>query len=202
MSELLLALREATRHLHQQLDALPPLQALMQPGLTREAYVRALHLLAQGVRPVEHALAAYTQRHPGSHLFVPEWRWPLLVEDLHAVGAAPPHVPAPPHAPLQVVPSLPFYGGALYVLEGSRLGGQVLARQLQQAEPTAWPCRFFVGSGAHTGGGWKAFQAWMQTCLPRAAQHEAVEGAVWAFGCFLAAPVAAASMHAHEAMGY
>ena len=45
--------------------------------------------------------------------------------------------------------------GLFYVLEGSRLGAQVLARRIADD----WPKAFL--SAAHPAGAWRAFRAWL-----------------------------------------
>jgi heme oxygenase len=101
----------------------------------------------------------------------------LLDADLALLGIA----PQPPISPAQL-PRLedpPTLLGSMYVLEGSRLGGQVIARYVaemddirllrgypeQQArprEPLAAPIAFFTGFGPQTGPQWKRFCSVLQ----------------------------------------
>ena len=64
--------------------------------------------------------------------------------------------------------------GALYVVEGSCLGGQVLYRRLQEslALDREHGASFFYGYGEHTGAMWKAF-----TCLLRQQVTDCVQAA-------------------------
>jgi heme oxygenase len=96
-----------------------------------------------------------------------------------AVTHAP--VPAPP---LARTPA--FVWGVSYVLEGSRLGGRVLHRQL--AERLApHPLNYLHGAGEQTGAQWKAFLAQLRAqAFGPAEVRSACDGAVDAFETLLA----------------
>ena len=104
------------------------------------------------VQPYEMAL----RRHAAD--FGPEWqleqryRAALILEDLARVGypAEPAVCPTPP--PLETRAQLL---GTMYVLEGSTLGGQVIARQLAAAGIDGRT--FFAGRAERTGPLWKQF---------------------------------------------
>lgn len=74
-------------------------------------------------------------------------RTPLLAADLAALGLTMPDAPASPAADLAAA------WGALYVVEGSRLGGAMLARQV----PAKWPSAYL--GAVHPPGGWRAIRA-------------------------------------------
>ncbi|WP_151088951.1 biliverdin-producing heme oxygenase [Hymenobacter baengnokdamensis] len=86
----------------------------------------------------------------------PAWEIParqrahLILADLHVAAAELPLCPAMP--PLATLPQLL---GAMYVVEGSTLGGQVLARQL--AKSNIDYTTYFTGYGDQTGPRWKTF---------------------------------------------
>lgn len=71
--------------------------------------------------------------------------------------------------------------GVAYVIEGSRLGGQVLYRRL--AEPLApHPLRYLQGAGAQTGARWRVFLESLRAALDTPARVQAAcDGAAWAF---------------------
>ena len=71
--------------------------------------------------------------------------------------------------------------GVAYVIEGSRLGGQVLYRRL--AEPLApHPLRYLQGAGGQTGARWRAFLESLRAALDTPARIQAAcDGAAWAF---------------------
>jgi heme oxygenase len=75
-----------------------------------------------------------------------------LESDLRALGVEP-LAPMPAPEPLSVAEAL----GALYVIEGSTLGGQVIMRSLQGTDFEAGATRFFDAYGPRTGAMWKAF---------------------------------------------
>lgn len=98
----------------------------------RDDYARFLTAQAAAFLPVEAAL----DRAPGIAL-VEDWdqrrRSDALTGDLAALGVAPPRpLAAPPLADAEAVL------GALYVLEGSRLGGSLLARGVPDDFPRAF----------------------------------------------------------------
>jgi heme oxygenase len=77
--------------------------------------------------------------------------------------------------------------GALYVVEGSTLGGRQLARNL---DPLLGSCvtegrRFFLGRGSSTTAGWNLFLAQLTAAgSTSVARHEIVEAAVTTFSIF------------------
>jgi heme oxygenase len=108
-----------------------------------EGYRRFLLAQAAAFLPIENSLDA-----AGAAELVPDWgsrrRADLLRADLSALGADEP-LPIPP-------PSLESRGaqlGAIYVLEGSRLGGALLKRGLAETAP-----RSFL-SAPQNGGSWR-----------------------------------------------
>jgi heme oxygenase (biliverdin-IX-beta and delta-forming) len=124
------ALREATASAHDRVDA-----AFAAFDLTdRAGYARFLMAHAEVVWPLEAAL-------PGARV-TPDWderkRGALLREDLALLRDA--GAPTPPCD--RDWPATDWsdaaIAGALYVLEGSRLGGRFLARQLPPGFPHAY----------------------------------------------------------------
>ena len=114
------ALRTGTRDAHEALDGLFGGFDLAD----RTSYAAFLAAHAQALLPLEAALDA-----AGAERVTPDWpqrrRGALLVADLAALGQP---VPAP-----AAIPDIVGDGaiaGALYVVEGSRLGGRFLARQV------------------------------------------------------------------------
>jgi heme oxygenase (biliverdin-IX-beta and delta-forming) len=80
-------------------------------------------------------------------------RWPALLGDLTELGILPP----PPIEPL--LSSRAGLYGALYVVEGSRLGGALLARSVAPGMPKAYL------SAAHERGEWRATLATIDVAL-------------------------------------
>ncbi|TDN37087.1 hypothetical protein A8B98_04965 [Hymenobacter sp. UV11] len=106
----------------------------------------------------------------------PAWEVPerqrayLILSDLHLPADQLPQCPALP--PLA---SLPQLLGAMYVLEGSTLGGQVLARQLAKAGLDLG--RYFTGYGALTGPRWKTFCRLLGAAVTPATEADIVASA-------------------------
>lgn len=126
------ALRTATAGDHERVD-----RAFSGFDLTdRDSYAAFLKAQAAAFLPVEAAIeAAHPER------LLPDWpgrrRADLLRADLAALGVAPPDLVS---APCIAGPEETF--GAIYVLEGSRLGGRMLARSV----PADLPRRFIGAS--------------------------------------------------------
>lgn len=125
------ALRRGTALAHERVDA-----AFGAFDLTdRHSYACFLAAHAEVVLPLEAALDA-----AGAERIVPDWperrRGPALREDLAALrGALDAAIVGRPQAPW---PDLAATAGALYVVEGSRLGGKFLARLLPREFPHAY----------------------------------------------------------------
>ena len=142
-------LRHATQDAHQRLHLHPGFAAIQNETIALPAY-RALLLRLYGFYlPFEAATEIGTERS----------RW--LREDIEAVspGGVPPTVPLCPSLPLLDTAERRL--GALYMVEGSALGGRGLARHLERLfgpGTRAGRC-FFLGRGAATGEAWTAFLA-------------------------------------------
>lgn len=109
-------------------------------------------------------------------------RLPQLEEDLAVLGEA---MPEPLTA--EAGASEAFRWGALYALEGSRLGGAMLERQVAPGLPRA-----YLQSG-HRNGSWAAFQQALDAAADGGGQEwidSAVQGAETAFALFAAGAAA------------
>ena len=133
-------LRTATRAAHEQVDA-----AFARFDLAdRDSYAAMLVAHARALPVAEAAMATAPA--------LPEWRprTPLLLQDLEDLGQ-----PLPPELPLTLPQGAAAIAGLAYVVEGSRLGGVYLARQVS----AGLPARYL--SAAHRKGEWRAFLAWL-----------------------------------------
>lgn len=150
-------LRRATRDQHSRLDAHPLMVALLQPDLTAAVYEAALRGLGMALLDVEpvvdraHTACAQLLSLP---MLALAHRLPSLNADLANLGAQ----PCGGAVSRLQIDSIAELAGALYVLEGSRLGGQLLARKLQAHGP--WPSLFFEAGGASSVLRWKQFIQW------------------------------------------
>jgi heme oxygenase len=137
-AEAWLRLRTQTGDMHRRVDA-----AFAAFDLTdSKGYARALTAHARVVPALERALAEVAATWSG-------WspRSELLGADLSDLGHD-----MPPAGSTQALSSSAAWG-AQYVLEGSKLGGQVLARRVGAGMP-----RRYLSVGFESGG-WRAFQA-------------------------------------------
>jgi heme oxygenase len=170
-------LRDATAAQHRRLDQ--GLGYVLGPQLSLERYGRLLAALYGFYVPLE---ASLSELQDGAEaLGVPlDRRTPLLERDLRTLGADPACVPICDRPPL--LANVDQRAGALYVVEGACLGGQVIAKAVTRrlgvrAEHGA---AFFSGDGARTAARWKAVLAWLEA--REGAAHEMVEGACRTFG--------------------
>ena len=168
-SDLHSALRAATEAAHRRLERRLALLAL---PLQRQRFLAILqgfwgfHSVWEPALADCPALASLTQGRS---------RLALLRADLLALGLQPAEIAALPlcHGAEGLGGSAERLLGSLYVMEGSTLGGQVIARQLQEA---AWAppvgLHYFNPYGARTGAMWRALLA----ALARLPASEAVIG--------------------------
>ncbi len=150
---LLAALRGGTRDLHDRAEAA---FVLGGPGVTRAEYVAVLARLLAFYAPAERALEAWAPALDASGLaLAPRRKAPLLRRDLRALDPG-----FPRHAePAFRLPDPAHALGALYVLEGATLGGQLLRRRLAPALglTAEHGLAFLTGYGADVGPMWRAF---------------------------------------------
>jgi heme oxygenase len=155
-------LRQRTRPLHDQIEAGIDMQkALASPAAYRAMLEGYLGLY----RPFEAALAGAAPEVRGLAHWPAGARVPLLERDILALGATREELQRVPDAP-----GLPDLGeesamlGALYVVEGSQLGGQMIFRDVQTKLrlDAATGGAFFAGAGGTTGPRWKEFLAGLE----------------------------------------
>lgn len=164
-------LREATRDAHRLLDHHPLLAALPGPALTLEGYGQALAALHGAHGAIESVLAEFAP----AALF--PRRLPALESDLAALGVD----------PLPLTVAVPQPGddagmlGMLYVIEGSNLGGAVIARRLAASLPAGAARAYF--SGAEGPLRWQRFRAFARSRIRPAGFESAARaaGATFAF---------------------
>lgn len=177
--DVLARLKRETRADHERLEAALDLTS---DRLDRGAYLRCLERLHGFFAPLEAAVAAvggWQERGVDLHA---RRRTSMLEADLRALGEAPTVVPRCRDLYLPTEPAGAF--GALYVLEGSSLGGRVIARHLSETlgiGPESG-ARFFHGYGERTGEMWRSFRAALTAFVRASGDHERiVAGAVSTF---------------------
>ena len=173
-------LRTETAALHRAVEAHLD---LLRPCLTLTGYAEILSRFWCVYQPLEAALDPILAAElPG---YYPERRrLPSLEADLAWLKVDPAGLRPHPHVP--AIPDLAAALGALYVIEGSTLGGQVISRHLRlqfDLTPTRG-ASFFSGYGDATGARWREYLALL-------AQHDdrqrpdIVQAAQDTFRCFL-----------------
>ena len=175
---ILARLRAETRPYHDALEAGAFNESLRAGAPTAAGTAHFLERMYGFLQPYETALRQHEAE------FGPAWELPqryrahLIEEDL-GLSTGKPGLPlCPVLPPLHTRPQLL---GALYVLEGSTLGGQVINRQLERA---CIPLRrYFAGYGERTGPMWKAFCQLLTEAVTPATADEVVASASLTFQC-------------------
>ncbi len=149
-------LKEKTSRQHTDVESHPLLLQLTSGELSLPIYKHILVKFYGFFSPLEERIS---QHSPEKYLedFNERRKAILLLQDIEILNG---------HQPIKYCESLPaiddLYSamGALYVMEGSTLGGQMISRHVEKAlgltpdQGTA----FFYGYGKDTGQRWKAFQ--------------------------------------------
>lgn len=164
-------LKVATKREHEALDALVTPAHLR----TRAGYRAFLTASAQALIPLELAL-----ERAGVMEWLPDWplraRRHALRRDLRALGVIDLVMGE------AALPSPGFGVGVLYVLEGSRLGGRLLSRQVNQADASA-PIDYLTHGVEQDL--WRSFRIWLEGLSKVDLRTDAAEaGARYGFRCF------------------
>lgn len=164
-------LRDETRPAHDALEQNDFNQRLLAGTVSEEATAHFLAKLYGFLQPYEAQVAR--------HAFSAEWeidqrqRAHLILQDLTPANGPAPTLPVCPKMP--PLATWPQLLGAMYVVEGSTLGGQVIARQLAKA---GIPLRtYFSGYAERTGPMWKAFCHLLTQAAAETDQDELVQSA-------------------------
>lgn len=174
-------LRAETQAQHEAVDRAFGAYALTERG----EYLRFLNAHARALLPLEAALDA-----AGAGALISDWplrrRDAALVADLHDLGAAPPSTSG---AALDLRDEAAMWG-AMYVLEGSRLGGRLLSRSVADAaDPVVRRANRYLTHGAGEGA-WRTFlNALEASPAVRSRPQETLAGASSAFAVFAHAAV-------------
>jgi heme oxygenase len=162
-------LRQAVSKRHQELERQPLLVRLLSRDVTLTQYGDVLAALHGAYSASEAAVLAYLQRYPGLFDYRPRRKLPALDADLSSLARA----PLPLCASHLAVDSVGALVGTLYTLEGSTLGGQVIARVL----PPGFPRRFYTVYGEHTARRWEEFLLFADANCPKPEYDAAATGA-------------------------
>lgn len=109
-------------------------------------------------------------------------RAPFLLRDIGETGVA--LQPVPPCNDLPRIDSYPRALGALYVLEGSTLGGQVIAGMLARQLEAEKSLSFFHSYGEETDDMWQTFLTYLERPFTAAERREIIAAAEETFLTF------------------
>ncbi|QJE74513.1 biliverdin-producing heme oxygenase [Aerophototrophica crusticola] len=173
-------LRAATEVIHQQTESLPFAARLMAPDLDRDTYARTLARMLGVIGPLEAAVTEADR--DGALGFLPLPQAGSIVADLFRLGWDEGRVGGLPLAPLP--PGLditPAAAGVAYLLDGSLLGGRVVARRLRDSlGPEVAGSLSFHADDPAASQQWQLCRAWLDG-LPADWADGAEAGALSAF---------------------
>lgn len=177
--DLLTRLKTDTRPRHQQTETLLYADKLLAGTLARSDYAQLLTIHYRFHQALETAIAGQA-RFFTDYAADARRKTPWLVTDLDQAGV---DLPAPEPGLFTDWTTYQLLG-AMYVAEGSMLGGRVIAGALRRTPGlSGLTSRFFGGYGEQTGPLWKHFGAWL-TRRANSHDEQIVEAANRAFGHF------------------
>jgi heme oxygenase len=153
---ILARLKVETAEVHRKVESV---LKIMDPTLSREEYRNVLTCFFRIYRPLENRLAKHTSfLNPEFNLQLRS-KAQLIRADLIDLGCTDAQLNKIKNADsFAKVNSMPTMIGALYVVEGATLGGQLICRSLRKnSELGNEAHRFFSGYGERTGLMWKEF---------------------------------------------
>ena len=176
-------LKTETCAAHHALDHHPLLSQLFKPELSAETYARILISMRGVQEQCEAMLATVSRQLPHHSYFDFPSRMPLLDNDLRNLGQLPSTI-ASISDPI-VINNAGAYVGMAYVIEGSALGGQHIARYLHNAKPSL-PVGFFSSSGIDCKQRWNSFWEFANSYCDETQYENAVAIAVQTFDLYRA----------------
>lgn len=132
VNDFIKALRQATRHQHDQLEQRKELSVLTCDALSEAEYVQALACLYQAQRPLELALEQFLLDQEACINF--EARYHYIEQDLRALMGES-LINDLISSSIPKIKCFSQAAGYLYVLEGSKLGGQFILKSLESSLP-------------------------------------------------------------------
>ena len=147
-------LRTATRRVHAGIERVLP---LLDPALSKARYVEVVQAFHSFYAVLEPRIAAVARIHDPALVIEDRAKLPLLARDLTALGVEPVCISSSVRVPDVRTPSRAI--GALYVIEGATLGGQIIRKHLRErlGIGTTTGAAFFAGYAGETHGMWSRF---------------------------------------------
>lgn len=173
-------LKTAIQPYHDAAETEGPLHRLVLPGFSLAEYVAVLKRMYGFLCAVEPAAAQAVAAALPKEDIRKLLRLPHLMADLSHFGVAPAELETLPVCPDP--PSLQTPAAALgwfYLSEGSRLGGQVLARALEDRLGLGpqTGAAYFGSMGENPGHPWRRFQTMTEQIIPPPAEQETIAAA-------------------------
>lgn len=174
-SMLLEELKRKTRAQHDHLEA----RIQIENHLKNLASYRALLERWYGWYAPWEALAAKSSSPRIANFLCSRWKTPLLMEDLRLLNGS----TAVPLARIAAPSSEAGWIGAIYVVEGSTLGGQIIARRVKERLrlDRERGCAFFSSYGDELGPKWREFGDFASQVVPATETDAAVAAAKQTF---------------------
>ena len=178
-------LREATHSMHVQLNQLPLLKGLLDADYPLENYHKLLQAYAPLYQDLELKIIHFITEHSVGFDYDSRLKWPSIHQDLAYLST--------PASPVQLMlsPDINSIGaliGVLYVVEGSTLGGQHIARALEKHHglTQANGARFFYGYGEATPSKWVEFMSYIESIADQPEEYvKAIDNALKTFELFV-----------------
>ncbi len=180
-------MRELSYDFHRRLDELPALSLLVSPELELSGYLHSLRALSNAHHPAEWAIEIYLAGTPRVFDFAPRRKADLLERDLADLGGdsqTPSAAESGGRAP--TIDSRAALVGSLYVVEGSTLGGRVIARNVVRRLGLSGElgARFFHAYGDRVESRWREFVVFADSLLEDSEHEEAAHAAQRMFEWF------------------
>ena len=147
-NELHLHLKKVVKNAHDKLEHQPILLQLLR-DVSIDEYANALAALHGVHAAIEKNIVDFLADQPDLFDYQSRLKIPALEEDLKALAK----VPFISKIAFPIPKNVAELVGMIYVLEGSTMGGQFLARKIGDK----FPIRFFSGYGANTAQKWQEF---------------------------------------------
>lgn len=151
-------LRSETKEQHELLDSIPLLKPLGEGNLTKEQYIRVLEAFYGFFSGVEEQIESFEEMKIYLDDLHERRKSSWIISDITTLGQN--------YTAVSVCKDLPLIGklsnafGALYVLEGSTLGGTLIAKRVndQLCYSQDSGASFFCGYGKQTRAKWDGFK--------------------------------------------
>lgn len=176
MATLQQTLAQTTRSLHERIEDNPFMHALQHHESLEKPYQWLLEKLYTFAMQGERQLELHLDESDGFALDQ-RYRAHLLLDDLIQMGLTPPNAE---NTYFSTIDTTGKTIGLLYVMEGSRKGGQFLSALLQQ-DHSHFPMSYLQGYGYATDTQWEHFCILLERYANTPLQEEIIAGACTAF---------------------